>query len=184
MRRLDPKYKRTMRWDECFSRLPKGPALMAEIGVWRAGTSERLLAAHHDLRMILVDPWKQAEPGSSYATSGSINANTEHESAYVYATLRLKRFADRITVHRMASTDAAPQVEDASLDLVFLDGDHSYEGVSTDIDAWRSKVRQGGWIGGHDFGEKKHRFPGVERAVRERFERFELGGDSTWWVRL
>jgi predicted O-methyltransferase YrrM len=60
------------------------------------------------------------------------------------------------------TADAAQLVVDGSLDFVFIDADHSYEAVRKDIDAWRSKVRAGGWIGGHDYNRK---FPGVVRAV-------------------
>lgn len=60
------------------------------------------------------------------------------------------------------SAAAASEFEDGSLDFVFIDADHSYEAVRRDIDAWRSKVKPGGWFGGHDYNRK---FFGVVRAV-------------------
>jgi hypothetical protein len=181
--RLGPKI---VRWEECLRRLPPGPCTMAEVGVWQGGTCSRLLASHPELYMHLVDPWQQAEPGSSYANSGSINANKPHELARMKCLKRIASFAGRFTVHRMESTEAAPLVADASLDLVFIDADHSYDGVSTDIDAWLAKVKPSGWIGGHDYGAKPNgrEFPGVQRAVDERFDIIEPGGDSTWWHRV
>lgn len=180
----DPKYGRVMRWNEVLARLPDGPCLMAEIGVWQGGTSERVLKGHGDVFMHLVDPWERASPGSSYALSGSINAHREHLTAYRRCISRVSRHDGRYKVHRMTSAEAAPLVADASLDLVFIDADHSYEGVASDIDLWRPKVKPSGWIGGHDYGPKAREFPGVQRAVDERFDAIETGGDSTWWARL
>jgi hypothetical protein len=179
MRQLDKKYSRVMRWDECFERLPKGSAVMAEIGVWQGGTCSRLLAAKQDLRMILVDPWEQAKPGSSYYDSGSTNAHKPHNAAYRRCMRRIKQYADRVTVFRASSLEVAGTYYGKGLDLVFIDGDHSHEGCSADIAAWRPLIEPGGWIGGHDYG--KERF-GVTQAVDEAFgDDIELGGDSTWW---
>ena len=36
------------------------------------------------------------------------------------------------------------------IDLLFIDGDHSYEGAMADYDAYRPLVRDGGWIAFHD----------------------------------
>lgn len=41
-------------------------------------------------------------------------------------------------------------VEPASLDFLFIDGDHTYEGVSRDADLWRPLVKPGGLIAYHD----------------------------------
>jgi len=50
----------------------------------------------------------------------------------------------------MTSDRAAELVGDASLDLVFIDGDHSYEQTLRDIRNWLPKVRPGGILCGHD----------------------------------
>ena len=60
--------------------------------------------------------------------------------------------------------------------LVFLDADHRYEAVKSDIE-W-SVARGAKVICGHDFGAE---WPGVERAVREIFgSNFSTSG-SLWW---
>jgi hypothetical protein len=41
-------------------------------------------------------------------------------------------------------------VPDASLDLVYIDGDHTLRGITIDLlNVWK-KVKAGGWIGGDD----------------------------------
>jgi predicted O-methyltransferase YrrM len=60
--------------------------------------------------------------------------------------------------------------------LVFLDADHRYEAVKSDIE-W-SVYSGAKVICGHDFGAE---WPGVERAVREIFgSNFSTSG-SLWW---
>ena len=75
------------------------------------------------------------------------------------------------------SAASASRYPDASLDFVFIDADHSYESVSRDIDAWRSKVRPGGILAGHDFALE---FPGVIRAVTERFNSWRVWRGINW----
>lgn len=63
------------------------------------------------------------------------------------------------------SAHAAKHFNDRSLDLVFIDADHSYAACKEDIEVWMPKVRPGGIIAGHDYEPKD--FPGVIRAVDE-----------------
>ena len=79
---------------------------------------------------------------------------------------------------RMDSVEAAKRVEDGSLDFVFIDGDHSYDGCKRDIAAWTPKVKLGGWIGGHDYSERW----GVKRAVDETTQEVERDADATWFA--
>ena len=70
----------------------------------------------------------------------------------------------------MPSVDAAKMVDDGSLDMVYIDADHKYESVKADILAWLPKVKEGGYIGGHDFGRNENdRGWGVRKAVEEIF---------------
>ncbi len=69
-------------------------------------------------------------------------------------------------VHQGLSWDMAAHYADGSLDAVFIDASHEYEDVARDIDAWRGKVKPGGYLAGHDYCLQ---FPGVIRAVTERF---------------
>lgn len=65
------------------------------------------------------------------------------------------------------------EVEDqiSEVDFVFIDGNHTYEYVRKDIELYWPKVRSGGFISGHDFGEG---FPGVVQAVTEFSARTNL----------
>jgi hypothetical protein len=85
-----------------------------------------------------------------------------------------------IIKHKGPSTVVAVDFADESLDAIYLDGDHSYEGVKTDINAWSPKVKIGGLIMGHDFIHE----PGVHRAVTELLGQPEKQfRDSSWLFR-
>lgn len=71
----------------------------------------------------------------------------------------------------------------ARIDFLFIDGDHTYEGVSADFAAWSPLVRRGGLVAFHDTvpTDERHE-PGVVQLVTELERRylslrfFEPGG--------
>lgn len=60
--------------------------------------------------------------------------------------------------HKMAEL-----IPDGSLGLVYLDGDHSYNGTKADLKYWWPKLCDGGILACHDYNETY----GVKRAVIE-----------------
>lgn len=51
---------------------------------------------------------------------------------------------------RKPSLEAVSQFADASLDMIYIDGDHSEEGCYADLEAWYPKLKPGGVFFGHD----------------------------------
>ena len=41
-------------------------------------------------------------------------------------------------------------LKEGELDFLFIDGDHTYEGVKKDYEDYKKYVKDGGWIGFHD----------------------------------
>ena len=78
----------------------------------------------------------------------------------------LEKFSGRARLIREKSWLGADLFEDGSLDIVYIDGDHTYEAVVKDLAAWYPKVKKGGIICGDDIG-----WPGVKKAVDEFFIR-------------
>ena len=68
---------------------------------------------------------------------------------------------------QLTSQQLAERYPSVTWDMVFLDGDHSYEGASLDIRLFRDRIKPGGILAGDDYSEDV--FPGVVRAVREAF---------------
>ena len=178
-----------MRCDAILKRVGKG-ARGVEVGVFR-GVLSRLLIKSGVAHLYMVDNWLPAEEQpEQYRATGDYCSSLRAEEAAANEALARKVALDsggRGIVLKAASTDAAAMVDDASLDFVFLDADHSYEGVRDDIAAWLPKVKPGGWIGGHDIDnpEPPFDFSGVRKAVNEAFtEGVELDDNYTWFWRV
>lgn len=76
-------------------------------------------------------------------------------------------YKDPVSFIKKRSNEASFYIQDGSLDLVFIDADHSYNAVKEDVELWQPKVRKGGILCGHDYRNAAHR--GVEKAVLELF---------------
>jgi len=165
------------RSDEILKRLPEGHVIGAEIGVFSGATSERLLK-REDLTLYMVDPW------TCFVADGIVIATDADQEKNMNAAKAATEFAFvRRNILRMGSTTASEVLDDESLDFVFIDGDHSYNAVSSDIKHWMPKLKKGGLLCGHDYGNPDYAFGAeVKRAV-DHLPDVELGGDFTWFVR-
>jgi len=158
----------------------------AEIGVFTGALSRRLLA-REDITLHMVDSWTTAEMDSDYAQSGDFHAKLsqrEQDQHFGEALQSVRPFGARAQILRMASCEAAARIPDHSLDFVFIDADHSYEGCKADIQAWLPKLKPSGFISGHDYDNTDFPCFGVKQAVDEIFGTPETGANFTWRVRL
>lgn len=174
---------------EILKRIPKDvPTLGAEIGVWRGETSFELLSKRPLLHLFLIDPWMAGEPGTDWYESGSTmpsRPQADYDYAYKRAMNRLAYFEvdNRFLVKREPSLEAVKSMADGCFDFIFLDGDHSYETVKKEIQVYLPKVKAGGWIGGHDYG---NRCGQVKEAVDEAFTdgKLQIGSGHTWFYKV
>jgi predicted O-methyltransferase YrrM len=94
------------------------------------------------------------------------------------------RNAPRVEFIQSDSRAAAQHFEDTSVDLIFVDADHSESAVREDLAAWVPKVKTGGLLTGHDYGSRRH--PGVKRAVDDFFAEhphpLRVEADMVWWT--
>lgn len=86
-------------------------------------------------------------------------------SVHTYVEICKVRTDLQILGMKLQSAAAAQYFANQSVDAVFVDADHSYDGVARDITAWLPKIKPGGVLCGHDF-HSVH-WPGVVRAVQE-----------------
>ena len=75
-------------------------------------------------------------------------------------------------VIRGFSAEAANEFSDGSLDVVFVDADHSYAGCKADIEAWYPKMVSGGIFCGHDYLDTKTVWRGVPVGVKDAVDEF------------
>lgn len=184
-----PRRAALVRAEEILKRLPEGPVLGAEIGVF-CGEMSAVLLQRNDLSLMMVDSWEG--DGAAYAAhSGDWHArlHADKQEAYYQHAKAAAYFArDRSTIYRLRSTVAAALFEDDFFDFVFIDADHSYVGCKADIDAWAPKLKPGGLLSGHDYDHPDFPEFGVKRAVDDfaahRGLSVELGDNLTWFIRL
>lgn len=158
--------------------------LGAEVGVFAGELSQRLLR-REDLSLYMVDSWT-AEHDPQYAASGDFHAGLSQlqQDRYYNLAREMVGFAGpRAKIVRADSQSAAASIADGSLDFVFIDARHDYEGCKADIAVWSPKVKPGGLISGHDYENTDFPKFGVTQAVNECFTRVELGDNFTWFVR-
>jgi len=181
---------KTLRWEEIYKRLPKDRNIIgAEVGVWGGKTSNYLLANLPLLTIYMIDLWDDPSINLSFFNSGAKMAKFPKE-AYDKALEQVRaiqsNYPDRAYIIQDFSVNAAHQFEDNSLDWVFIDDDHSYEGISKSSDAWIPKVKTGGLVAWHDYHPLHRGFKGVRQAIDERFspEELDLGDDHTvFWIK-
>ena len=133
--------------------LPKN-AVVAEIGVAAGNFSREILRTTNPSHLFLVDCW---EDHAAYPESGY---------AGLYQGV-IEQFKDNptVTIIRQFSKVAAATFPDNFFDWVYIDANHSYEAVRDDLAAWLPKIKNGGFIAGHDY--MNHAYFGVVRAVDE-----------------
>jgi predicted O-methyltransferase YrrM len=89
----------------------------------------------------------------------------------------LSRYGLADKVHLQVADSRTVDPPPDPLELLFIDGDHSYEGARTDFNRWGAFVRPGGHLLFHDAvdrGGYGNVYPGVTRAVAE------VERESTW----
>ena len=149
--------------------MPAG-AVVAEVGSFRGRSTVAIaegLRGVDGARLIAVDTFA-GDPGWSEIADVSVarrlfDANTGE--------------IEFLEVIQAESVQAAAQIENGSIDWVFIDALHDYRSVREDIRAWAPKVRPGGLISGHDYGRA-----GVTDAVLAVFSDIEVE-QSIWMTR-
>ena len=119
----------------------EGTLTGAEVGVAQCTNANSILR-NLDCSLYLIDSW-------------------EADFTIEHAMSKLEGDAN---FTKSDSVEGASRFPDGLFDFVYIDADHTYEGVKRDIIAWLPKVKTGGVIGGHDYSVE---YTGVMNAVNE-----------------
>lgn len=117
-----------------------------EIGVKRGEFSKVLLDAWDCESLILVDAWKD-QTADVY---DELNVH-DHDDDYAACMRTLEPYKGRYHVLRGFSHEVVDKVNDATLDFVYIDANHSYDAVMQDLRDWYPKLKPGGIIAGDDY---------------------------------
>jgi len=165
-------------FDNIYSKMvemAKEGAKFVEVGSWKGKSAAfmcvEIANSGKDIKFDCVDAWNGMGQPGEYDRDHSVIKKTLYEEFVD----NMKPVEGLYNPIRSLSYDAANLYEDQSVDFVFIDAGHSYSEVKKDILSWLPKVKIGGYIGGHDYVRV-----GVQRAVNEAFEKFEL--DRSSWI--
>lgn len=153
---------------------------VVEVGVWKGDFSQELLSQNPGT-LHLVDPWKTFKLGNSRWYSID---QEKMDKIYLDVVARFKD-EPRIEIHRVSSLEVKFPTP---IDLVYVDGDHSYEAVKNDIEHWWPMIKTGGWLTGDDWNWKDKDDPtrqGPKPAVNEFILKHGLKvnlGNNQWWI--
>jgi hypothetical protein len=150
--------------------LPKG-GHVAEIGVAEGEFSQQILEICKPAALHLIDPW-EFQDRSDYLADGN---NVNQKAQDWRFTNILKKFEGAVStgqvhVHREYSQDAAMKLPDHYFDWIYVDAMHTYQAVLSDLTMFRSKIKPGGFILGHDYADNPNTRQmnfGVISAVNE-----------------
>lgn len=153
-----------------------GGGYYADIGTFK-GRSAILVAAGlrnrgYSGRVITVDTF------DSYGMAKDKGQDTFEEAI---KNIKDRDFLDMIEVYRGLSREASKNYSDFRFKFIFLDADHSYEGVKNDFEVWSPLLQEKGFIGFHDSGTV-----GVRKFLLELGSAWKKEGQIhslSWWKR-
>jgi len=102
-----------------------------------------------------------------------LTSNARHSRVYSSMT-DLREKSPEAVVH--------PDLNHKQYDFIYIDADHSYDALISDIHAWWPKVRVGGVMAGHDYNNRGNKR--VKKAVDFLFTEVQRTGErcASWWV--
>ena len=161
-----------------------------EIGVYEGDNAVRFCRSGVQYEQLyLVDPYLK------YVEYTSYSGHSQDEWQNIEGRFRAKfgmssgdtgsNNGQPATFMKMLSADASKVFDDASVDFIYIDGNHAYNYVKADLEAWYDKIKPGGLVMGHDWP-----YPSVQKAVNEfmaaKGKKFHpnsghLHGRHDWW---
>lgn len=144
---------------------------IVEVGSWKGRSTKSLLDTGK--KVYAVDTWE-----GSNDPNDETKELAKKEDVFEVFKKNVGHY-ENLKIVKKDSRQAAKLFSDKSVDMVFIDANHTYEEVKKDIEAWAPKARK--LICGHDYADG---WPGVKKAVEEIYgDKFRLTG-SIWFVEV
>jgi cephalosporin hydroxylase len=132
------------------------PINVLEIGARYGESSKMILKTLTVDKYIIIDPYTTYE---EYSIDGFNNIIKDNEdSVFDKIKADLDRLHNNMIFYRTFSTDKSTidAIEDNSIDVIFIDGNHIYKYVLDDLENYYPKLKQGGIMCGDDFFMRSH----------------------------
>ena len=137
-----------------IARSLKDNAIIVEIGAFK-GKSTCFIAEgirSKNCKFYTIDPW--SNDGMKGGNQDIFNDFLKNTESYKDKIIPLRGYSYEIRKN---------WPEDKKIDFLWIDGDHSYKGVTRDIQDWIPLVKNNGFVCFHDYRDE----PDVKRAVDE-----------------
>lgn len=128
--------------------VPKGGTVL-ELGVFLGDFAREILATCEPETLFLVDRWTGT--AGSGDKDGNNHVNVDNMES-VYVTLCARYATDpRVRLVRSDTETFLRRWHARFFDMIYVDADHSYEAVMSDLTLALPLVKPGGWLMGHDY---------------------------------
>jgi hypothetical protein len=153
--------------------------VFVEVGTWEGDFSFELLNQTDCVKLYCVDPYKHF---TNNEYPDGMNNLTQYQFDEKFNTVnnRFKQFGSRVEFLRMESVEASKLFSDNSIDFVYIDGNHDYKYVKSDIESWWSKVKTNGWLCGDDVYSTDLNEHDNEGNILRIWSRDTLGHITSW----
>lgn len=113
--------------------------VLVEVGSYMGESMEIFAKSGRFKKIYCVDPWLDTD-----TTTDNVSDSEKHFDA------RKSKY-DFIEKIKNTSFDASKIFEDNSIDMVYIDAEHTPEAVKKDILNWLPKIKPNGYVTGHDW---------------------------------
>ncbi len=138
-----------------------------EVGCYLGYSTCIMASALSGNRKIFAVDMFDREKGWKHNTSDDWIFKNYSQLEWAQKTVAELGFTDRVEFIKSTSADYAEKLnalpKKEKYDLIFIDGDHSYEGCMQDLALYAPLLEPGGFIAAHDYISPK--YPGVKKAV-------------------
>lgn len=142
--------------EELLRILPQN-GIVAELGVDEGNFSQMILSINKPKKLHLIDYWgsKRYNQIKRKKVENKFSKNIENKE---------------VEIHLGLSTEVVESFEDNYFDWIYIDTDHSYSTTIQELYAYKDKIKDSGFIAGHDYvmgnWNKRYKY-GVIEAVAE-----------------
>jgi len=139
-------------------------SIIAEIGIFK-GEFSKFLSALEPEKLFLIDLFEGITCSGDQDGNHVIHANMNE----VFNSL--SGILPGVSILKGDSSVVLDSINE-KFDMIYIDGDHSYEGCKKDLTSAFKKIKNGGYIMGHDYEMNMNKAKniynfGVKRAVDE-----------------